>query len=280
MVVSRTRTQTRFAILPPSKLAVPVLFRSAEVDTRRHDELFHEMQRFRGSVYVEDGAIQKNELTADGRHKLSIDEHSWHVLSLNPQGRVVACLRYLDETHAARFEDLWVRHSALARCPTLGRRFRGAVEQGLHRARRMRIGFGEVGGWAVAEDHRWTLEPLRIILATYGLLELLGGCSGVATATFRHSSATILRRIGLSSIVADGQELPPYYDPHHRCQMEVLQFDSRHPNPKYRDAVSELAHLLTKAEVVCRESFVTSLQGVWRGFEVPVEPVLAQAAAV
>jgi len=257
---------------------VPSIFRNIEVDNRRHDDLFAEMQRFRGNVYRDDGAIQSSDLTSDGRHKLAIDDASWHVLSLDERGKVCSCLRYLDETHASDFDDLWVKHAALSRCPELGRRFRGAVEQRMDRARAMRVGFGEAGGWAVAEDHRWTLEPLRIILATYGLLELLGSCAGVATATFRHSSAMILRRIGLSSMQADGQELPPYYDPNYRCQMEVLQFDSRHPNAKYRDWVTELASTLTNAPVVCRESFVSSLQGVLRGFEMPAEPALYPVA--
>src|SRR5947208_7692331 len=125
MVLSRTRTQTQFVVLPPSKLRVPGIFRNVKVSNRRHDELFAEMQRFRGSVYVEDGAIANSDLTSDGRHRMSIDEDSWHVLSLDSDGRVVACLRYLDETHASDFDDLWVRHAALSGCPKLGRTFRG-----------------------------------------------------------------------------------------------------------------------------------------------------------
>ncbi|HEY2016105.1 MAG TPA: hypothetical protein VGH38_21530 [Bryobacteraceae bacterium] len=139
----------------------------------------------------------------------------------------------------------------------------------MDRARRMRIRFGEVGGWAVAESHRWTLEPLRIILATYGLLQLLGGCSGVATATFRHSSAMILRKIGLTSLESDGAELPPYYDPNYRCHMEVLRFDSRFPNPKYREWVSELAASLASAPVICREGMRPAREKVFPVFEWP-----------
>jgi hypothetical protein len=143
----------------------------------------------------------------------------------------------------------------------------------------MRIAFGEVGGWAVAERHRGTLEPLRIILATYGLLELLGGCSGVATATFRHGSASILRRIGLSSLMTDGAALPPYYDPNYDCEMEVLRFDSRSPNPKYRPAVRELASVLTSASVIRRDNIRTTVQEMFREFEIPaVEPAMASVA--
>jgi hypothetical protein len=129
------------------------------------------MQCFRGSVYLRDGAIQPSDLTA-GRHKVSIDEHSWHVLSMDSGNRICACLRYWEEPDALDRDDLWVRHPAMSRCPKFGNLFRRAVETERERARQMQIGFGEVGGWAVAESHRGTLEPLRIILATYGLLQL------------------------------------------------------------------------------------------------------------
>jgi len=259
---------------------VPGIFRNIEVNNRRHDDLLSQLQRLRGKAYLDDGAIRPSELTGDGRHKLSVDDHSWHVLSLDRDGRAVACLRYVEERDAAGFDDLWVRHAALARCPEFGARFRSAVELVMQGARQMRIGFGEVGGWAVAEDHRWSMEPLRIILATYGLLQLLGSASGVATATFRHSSAAILRRIGLSSLRADGEELPPYYDPYYSCQMEVLRFDSRYPNSRYHEKVVELSACLASAPVICRESLVTALRGVFRGLDSrPVPATLAPSFA-
>ena len=95
MVVTRNRTQTRFVVLPPARDFIPGIFRQVEVDGRRHEELFAGMQRFRGSVYHSDGAIEAHELTPDGRHNLSVDRHSWHVLSLDSDGRVAACLRYM-----------------------------------------------------------------------------------------------------------------------------------------------------------------------------------------
>jgi hypothetical protein len=226
-------------------------------------------------VYLRDGAVQKSDFTADGRHRLPVDERSWHVLSLDREDRVCACLRYLDEIEAKGFDDLWIRHAALSRLPALGRKFRGAVESTLKLAVRLGMGFGEAGGWAVAEAHRCTVEALRIVLATYGLARLLGGALGVASATFRHGSASILRRIGLRSLEAGEEELPPYFDPHYGCQMEVLQFDSRHPSPKYENWVADLAEDLALAPVICRERTRSSLQEVWRGLRKGPEPALA-----
>jgi hypothetical protein len=252
MVHSYTRNQTQFVVLPPSRQSVSKRFRRLDVNNHRYGELLADMQRFRGRVYTEDGAVRPEELTPDGRHSVAVDDSSWHVLSLDGHGNVCGCLRYLEESRALHFDDLWVRHAAMANSP-MGSQFRRAVEWQMADARRMRMGFGEVGGWAVAEDRRWTLEPLKIILATYGLLELLGGCVGVATATFRHSSATMLRRIGLESLCADGVELPPYFDESYGCQMEVLRFDSRSPNPKYRDWVDYFSASLAEAPVICPE---------------------------
>ena len=265
----RERSQTRFAILTPSRLAMPEVFRNVQINNRRHLQLLSGMQRLRGKAYESDGAVRRSELTTDGRHKLSIDENSWHVLSIDPSGDVVACLRFLEETQASGFEGLRVRHAALARCPLQGPRFRRAVETEIDQARSTRISFGEVGGWAVRPDHRWTPESVRIVLATYALLELLGSCAGVATATFRHGSEAILRRIGLTTLQTDGEDIPPYHDPQYGCLMQVLRFDSRFPNPRYRSWVDGLMNDLSNAPVVCRENLTGVFGRVWRGMETP-----------
>jgi hypothetical protein len=265
----RSTVPAQFAILPPSRLATRFVFRNVDANNRRHNDLMAKMQRLRGRVYGADGAIRPSELTADGRHKLSIDDRSWHVLSLDANGEVVACLRYLEESHASGFDSLRVRSAALAHCPVQGPRFRRAVEREMERANRSSIGFGEVGGWAVSEDHRRTSESLRIVLATYGLLELLGSCAGVATATFRHCSATILQRIGLTALQLDGNEIPPYHDPQYGCLMQILYFDSRSPNPKYRAWIQDLMGDLAGAPVVCRENPTVALGQAWRGIKAP-----------
>lgn len=252
------RNRNQFVVLPPLGANVPSTLQKVHFDTHRHHSLLASMQRLRGKVYLDDGAIGREDLTVDGRHQLSDDTAAWHVLSVTEDGRVTACLRYLDERRSPDFRALWVSHTALARCPQQGWKLRLAVQHRMAWARDTRLGFGSVGGWAAAPDHRRTLEPVSVILATYGLLELLGGCLGVATATFRHHSAGILRKIGLNPLTWGGDELPPYFDPKYGCQMEVLEFDSRSPNPKYRDAVREFCHTLAEAPVVCRDEMQKS----------------------
>ena len=264
-----TSSQAQIVILPPARLAAPRVFRSIDTDSRRYDQLLSEMQRLRGLVYLRDGAIQADELASDGRHKLAVDERSWHILLLDAGKRISGCLRYLEEKKASRFDELWIQESALARCPVWGKKFRRAVEMEMARVWQKRMSFGEVGGWAVAEDRRWTLDPLHMVLTTCGLFRLLGGCVGLATATVRHGSAAILRRIGLTPLMVDGLELPSYYDPRYRCQMEALRFDSDFPSPKYAKAIDELSSRMELAPVICREDKVSEWCGRLRGIELP-----------
>jgi hypothetical protein len=260
-----SRTQTRFVVLPPSGLPVSKqLFRNIHVDSGRYDGLLADMQRFRGEVYLSDGAIKPADLIK-GRHKLSIDERSWHVLSLDSGGRISACLRYLAHLNPCGFDDLWLKDAALADCPKFGGHFRRAVEAEMQHARQMNLGFGEVGGWAVGEAFRRSLEPLRVILTSYALGQLLGGCTGVATATFRHGSAGVLRRIGLHPLQWDGAALPPYFDERYGCQMEVLRFDTRSPNSKYQESVTELSAALAESPVICYDARKPDREGVCDG---------------
>ena len=243
--------RTGFVILPPLGDAVPDTFKDVEVDDYRYGELLADMQRFRGATYLFDGAILPTQLSGDGRHILPIDKESWHVLTLKQEGNVCACLRFHEEVPAKRYHDLGIRSSAMAHCDIWGETLRKAVEIERFNAQEEVLRFGEVGGWAISTDRRNTAESLRIILATYGLLMLLGGSIGLATATCKHGSASILRRLGLSSLTVEGVQLPSYYDPDYRSEMEVLRFDSRTPSPKYVNWITELSSHLANAPVIC-----------------------------
>jgi hypothetical protein len=236
------------------------------------------MQRLRGSVYLRDGAIQPNELTADGRHELAVDEHSWHILLVDSTDRISGCMRYLAEEKASRFDQLWVRHSALTKCPTWGKKFRRAVELEMERAARKQMSFGEVGGWAVAESRRGTVDALKMVLSACALFRILGGCVGLATATVRHGSSAILRRIGLTPLSIEGLELPAYYDPHYRCSMEALRFDSDFPNPKYADLIEDLMYRMERMPVLSCEGGAPAWGG--RLGQLALPPASEPAAAV
>jgi len=250
IIQSISSKRVEFVILSPLGAKVPGIFQDVKSDDGLHAQFLTSMQRFRGEIYLQDGAVRPEHLTPDGRHDLPVDQESWHLLTLTEEGKVCACLRLHQEPESKPFDQLPIATSALNRCPTWGARLRRAVESEITNACTARVRFGDIGGWAIAPERRHTLEPLRTILAGFGLSQLLGDILGIATATCKHGSAPILRKLGLSPLQEAGETLPVYYDPQYSSDMEVLRFDSRHPNPKYRRWVGELRAVLSSAPVL------------------------------
>jgi hypothetical protein len=76
----------------------------------------------------------------------------------------------------------------------------------------------------------------------------------MTTATARHASATILRRLGGAPLEADGEMIPSYFDPRYKCQMELLRFDSRRPSGRYAALVDLLKDKLARVNVLATNS--------------------------
>jgi hypothetical protein len=264
MIALRNETQTRLMLLSPPEAVVPLDFQAVQCNPTRHMELLAEMQRLRGRAYLEDQAVQPSQLSRDGRHQVPIDPDSWHLLAVDSKGAICGCVRYYSHDNSATFRELWVRNSAIAHSPVWGNRLRCAVERELCRARLRNISYVEVGGWAIAPERRCSVEALRTAMATYCLADALGGCLGITTATVRHHSSTILRRIGGGSLITEAGDLPAYYDPTYGCEMEVLRFDSACPAPKYAGLVDRLRWEFLDVPIVCpsrRRHFWSCLPG-------------------
>ena len=246
--------ESRLVLLAPPDQEVADCFRNVMVDPIRHQQLVEEMQRLRGSIYVNDGAVKPEQLEAGGLHRTPEDQKSWHLLMLDGQGDVSSCAWYLEHKGTARFDELRVRNCPLAGVEGWRDKLWHAVESELTRARREQLRYAEVGGWAVSKRSRCTSEGLVLALAAYSLGRTLGGALGITTATVRHSSSTILRRIGGSLLECDGTTIPPYYDPKYDCQMELLRFDSRRPSSKYAALIDLLGRKLASIPVILSAS--------------------------
>jgi hypothetical protein len=242
--------EERLVLLAPPAQPVPSVFRNVTVSPTRYRELLDEMQALRGSIYLNDGAVTREQLSGGGRHRTPEDAHSWHLLMLNRDQRVSSCVWYMEHQNDAQFEDLRVRSCPLSRAEGWSRTLWQAIESELSRARQLRLRYAEVGGWAVAKTSRCTSEGLLLALAAYSLGRTLGGALGLTTATVRHASSTILKRLGGGHLEADGTVVPPYYDPKYRCDMELLRFDSRNPNPKYVGLIERLHQKLADVRVL------------------------------
>jgi hypothetical protein len=249
----------RLVLLAPD-LTVPESLHRVEVDALQHQKLVWEMQRLRGSVYLHDGAVNRSQLTPEGLHRTIEDDKSWHLLMLNQRGDVTGCAWYLEHPNTVQARQLRLRHCPLATAGKWRRKLWKAVESELAIARRERLVYAEVGGWAVAEESRATCEGLVLALAGYSLGRLCGGALGITTATVRHCSSSILRKIGGALLEVDGTIVPPYYDPRYNCEMEILRFDSRKPNAKFAGLIELLCHKLQNVLVITRPRSIPAVE--------------------
>ncbi len=237
-----------FVLLAPGH--TPAQFGRILGDTSQHQRLLAGAQKLRGRIYVEDGAIEADQLSSDGRHIQAADDLSWHLLAVEPGEKVVACLRYFAHAPHVTFSELTVSQSALARSPELGAQVREAVETELEYAARRGLSYVEIGGWAISEELRCTSEALQMLLSVYALGQLTGGALGLSTATTRHHSSSILKRVGGRPLVSRSEQIPPYYDPDYDCEMELLRFDSSTPSTKYSNGIGQCRSALRQVPVV------------------------------
>ena len=167
--------------------------------------------------------------------------------------RVTGCAWYLEHRSDVRVRDLRVRNSPLARMSEWRGKLWKGVEAELNRARAAQLNYAEVGGWAVSEQSRCTSEGLVLALAGYSLGRICGDCLGITTATVRHCSSSILRRLGGAPLQTEGGAIPSYYDPRYKCEMEILRFDSRSPT-RNTASIEGLREKMATVPVIMREA--------------------------
>jgi hypothetical protein len=261
-----TQSRTRqMVLIAPAGAELPRALATPCVVPALRQSVLADVQRLRGRIYFEDGALSAHQLTPDGRHVQAVDDHSWHLVVLSGRGEVSGCVRYWQPGRLASFAELSVAGCALFRNSTWGGRFKRAVESQREEARCRGIGYAELGGWALSEELRYSAYAVRMAISLYGLARILGGTIAISTATTRHHSSDILKRIGGRPLSVDGVELPPYYDPQYGCDMEVLRFDSSIPNTKFQSGLERSSVELTRIPVLSSGSdsdFVNSLENL------------------
>jgi len=245
-------------LLAPSAARIPASFNRKRVDYWRYRNLLHEMQRLRGRVYLQDGAITESSLT-DGRHQSPLDGSSWHLLVLNAQNRICGCARFHEHSGTPPLSELNTARCALARIPKWSGALLSALKAELALSTSLELPLVELGGWALDEEIRGTTEALRIALGTYAFWQMLGNAVCISTATRRHCASSILRRIGGHRLACGEIDLPVYYDPQYDCEMEVLKFYSWAPNPRYTPWIDEMKDELSQIAIVARHSGCTEL---------------------
>jgi hypothetical protein len=219
-------------------------------DAFGHQELVEAVQRLRASAYLADGAITTDDVTIDGRHESFEDERSWHFVMLGEDERPAACLWYRRHDLPVTVDQMRIERCPLARDTHWRQLLRRSINGDVTLARRERVDFGEIGGWAVAEHNRRTPDGILLVLAVFALGHLIGHSLAITTATVRHCSAMMLRRLGGTPLTHGDVEIPSYFDPQYGCDMELLRFDSRRPDSRYVRAVNLIAAQLSHVRVL------------------------------
>lgn len=199
-----------------------------------------EMQRFRGKIYRDDVALGDEDLDATGRHVSDLDRERWHVLAVDENDEIRACINVHAHHRSVAMSDLTVARAIERSDRWTDLRYRLALEAFLACGRQENRRLCESGGWAVAPEVRGSVVGIVLVEAACALCELLGPSLMVCTAGTGHGSSRILSRLGGMPLDLDGEALPTFHDPAYHSDIQVLTFDSRRLAERYAPAVREL----------------------------------------
>jgi hypothetical protein len=265
--------EQQLVLVAPLQVSSFDAFTNVTNDTTRNRQLIREMQRLRGSIYLDEGNVRRYELTADGRHQTAEDDQSWHLLMTDEAGRVRSCALYLEHENPASVQELRLKNCPLVKRAESRHKVTFAVESAMAEARGAGLRFAELGGWAISKERRGSPEGLMMALATYGLSRMLGGAIGITTANVAHSCSSILRRLGGSYLEFEGTAIPSYFDPKYNTEIDLLRFDSRCPSRKYAELIEVVMRKLAHVSVV--GSSVETMFDRFHAAEDFVQPVCA-----
>ena len=237
-------------VIGPQSGPIPDVLANVCPNTRSYEEMIDEIQRFRGSIYREDGAIPASVLDAKGRHRTVFDYSSWHFLLLKEGTRIAGCMRATFHPSSTPVSNLKLHEMITRMSEEQEKCYRAAIQSFLTEACESGRNVLEAGGWAVAKELRHSRVASVLALASYSLARLLGNCLGIGSAARRNHSADILRRLGGFSLTYQGAELVPFYDVHHQGEIELLWFDCCQVQETYEQTVKDIEDYLQDTRII------------------------------
>lgn len=204
--------------------------------------MLSEAQRLRGRRYLEDGAIQPEDLDSEGRHVSRYDDQAYHLLWLSEAEEVLGCIRVNVSpvfSSGSRLNLFQVGATLDRLDPRESTEMRFGLAQAL--AERAIVFQPEeplvivIGGWVVEPAAR--INP-GLNFGCLWLQRQLDALAGFSVATDRNHSHRILKKGGGHPITfSDGKEL--FYDSHYDCQMGLLLYSHRLIPARHRDSFNQ-----------------------------------------
>ncbi|TLD71741.1 hypothetical protein FEM03_06270 [Phragmitibacter flavus] len=225
----------KLVILPPS---VQALKKNAGVWV--HESSLMEIRRFRGSMCLSNGLVPPEAVDATGCHFLACDSVNHHLMMVQSNGRLAACLR-------VRMHPVGTTASGLRMFESI-RRFppsshgSSVINDLILQARQQQLGVAELGGWVMSPERRDCKGAALLPIIAWALVQQLGGALMLEHADASGETPAILRGLGqpLSYL---GQRIAPVPNTHYGRPMEVLgAFSNQPPDPLQRilDSLTEL----------------------------------------
>ena len=243
-------------IVAPSVTQIPEWLPNVLVNDGMYQEVIGEIQRFRGGVYVQDKAIPANALDDLGRHYSDYDYRAWHVLFRDRRQDLCGAIRvglvsYGDIEGIDHLQVLeFLSHMPSDKKAPL----ETAVRKFLDNCKTLVPSICEPGAWAVSADVRkGRLAPV-LAASIWSLLRVVGGAAGVATATTKHGSANILKKMGGFDLFLNGMPLVPFYDSYHQCYIELIGFDSDYLNPRLEPTVAQVQDYMSTLPIITTDA--------------------------
>jgi hypothetical protein len=164
--------------------------------------------------------------------------------------RIRGCARILVHPEHANFSDLRLSESTIAKSPEWKAPIRCAVEKEMEMGRISGVTLVEPGGWVLQKDLRGGPDAVGIALSAFAWSQLMGGSLAFVTASVKHGSASILKRLGGSLLTFAGTEIPRYFDSRYGCEMELLKIHTRGLNPRFESVMAPLRDALMVTPVL------------------------------
>ena len=247
----------RIVVVEPDANPFRINGRRFEKLLQRHE--IDRVQRFRGGVYVDDGAIPVTTLDETGRHASEFDHRCHHILIVDASDQIRASVRvgfYLKPVEPEELE-LWRLVETLE--PAHGARVRRLLAIHLERAFRERGSLIEVGGFALESGIRRSGKALVLAAACWSITRVLAPSLGVAIVTERHGFNRLLTRLGgfpidgalgLRDASRNGNPGAKFFSSLHNCTVELLGFDTWQADSQIESLVNTISGILASTTTV------------------------------
>jgi hypothetical protein len=239
-----------FIMLAPHNAVTPAHFGVPIRDPAAHSRISSEMQVVRGAVALAEGAIRPESLDVDSRYQMPGDGDSWHLVRMGDDSQIRGSARIMVHQDGVSFARLRLSKSAIARSRQWKWHVRFAVERDMALAKTQGLKLVEPGGWVLREQWRRGPDAVSIALSAFAWSQLMGGCLAYVTATVKHGSSSILKRLGATPLTFGEKQIPSYYDPEYGCEMELLKVFTDDLNPRFEPLMAPLRETLKHSPVV------------------------------